>query len=44
MGIPVLTYAVVTKVASLGTTDDVTSRDDQMNFYPNYENSLKSSQ
>jgi len=37
MGIPVSTYAVVTKVASLATTDDVTSRDDRINFYANGE-------
>jgi hypothetical protein len=37
MGTSVSTYSVITKFASLGTTDDVTSTDDQINFYPNDE-------
>jgi hypothetical protein len=37
MGTCVSTYAVVTKVASLGINDNVTSRDDRINFYPNDE-------
>jgi len=37
MGTSVSAYAVVTKVASLGITDDVTSRDGRINFYPNDE-------
>jgi len=37
MGKSVSTYAVVTKVAGLGTTDDVTLRDGRINFYPKDE-------